>query len=402
MTNPAVGPDMFAVELDAEGALPDPTRILNEPPPRAWTQGGIIESVKKAVVTGVRNSFRKTTIGGSPDEGEAFHVDIEYPTEQEQYPGIWVQFAIEHLSRAGVAMETWVKDDEGQWGPIEEWNFEGRITLTIAALTSKDRDRLADTVISQLAFSRPTDMVIRNPKRDAKEHKGLLTVLDENPYVSMTLNTDIINSGGQTVTNGVPWAPNILLYEDNYSVACHGQFNMRFRFDGIYELTMIRALPQIGAMGLELDPGNVTPHTQRIETGFPHPANVNLPEHPQKVDQPWFAAGMWHGYGPPQAIELSEAKPGSYYVDVLTGDVYHLALDVSAWQLSQRSVPDPVVEIGAQLAWFSGGMWHGYGTPENVELPEAKPGDHYINMLTGDVYCLQGGNLGINQWSIVR
>jgi len=397
---------MFAVELAAEGALPDPTITLNEPPPRAWTQGGIIESVKQAVVTGVRNSFRKTTIGSSPGEGEAFHVDIEYPTEEEQYPGIWVQFAIEHLSRAGVAMETWIKDDQGEWGPIEEWNFEGRITLTIAALTSKDRDRLADTVISQLAFSRPSDLVLRNPKRDAKEHKGLLTVLDENPYVSMTLNTDTINSGGQTVTNGVPWAPNILLYEDNYSVACHGQFNMRFRFDGIYELTMIRVLPQIGAMGLELDPGNITPHTQRIETGFPSPSNVNLPERSSGagVDQPWFSAGMWHGYGPPQAVELSQAKPGSYYVDVLTGDVYHLALDASAWQAAQRSVPDPIVEIGAQPVWFSEGMWHGYGPPESVLLPDAAsaPGSYYIDMLTNDVYRLTTVRLGINQWSLVK
>jgi hypothetical protein len=75
--------------------------------------------------------------------------------------------------------------------------------------------------------------------------KGLLTALDENPYVSMTLNTDQVNSGGQTVTGGVPWAQNILLYEDSYSVGCHGQFNMRFSYDGVYELAKIDINPSL-------------------------------------------------------------------------------------------------------------------------------------------------------------
>jgi hypothetical protein len=260
------GPDMFAMDLEAEGQLPDPTTVLNEPMPKAWSEGGIIESVKTAVVSGVRNAFRRTTLDSAPGEDEKFHVSIEYPTKETEYPGIWVQFAIEKLMRAGLAMETWTKDDNNVWGPIEEWNFDGRITLTCAALTSKDRDRLADTVIAQLTFARSPDLVIHNPHKDAKQMKGLLTILDENPYVSMTLNNDVINSGGQTVTNGVPWAPNVLLYEDNYALACHGQFNMRFRFDGLYELTEIRPNPTIGGQTLEYNPASGW--SQSLNTGF--------------------------------------------------------------------------------------------------------------------------------------
>ena len=50
----------------------------------------------------------------------------------------------------------------------------------------------------------------------------------------MTVNTDVIQSGGETVTGGTPWAQNILLYENNFSLTCHGQFNLRFSHDGVY------------------------------------------------------------------------------------------------------------------------------------------------------------------------
>jgi hypothetical protein len=190
---------------------------------------------------------------GSGD-GSQFYIDIEYPTEVERYPGIWVQFSIQSVTKAGLSMETWTKDDAGNWGPIQECTFTGRITLTIAALTSKDRDRLADTVIAQLAFSRPPDLVIRDPRKDAKQMRGLITALDNNPYVSMTLNTDVINGGGQTVTNGVPWANNVLLYEDNWSIECMGQFNMRFSHEGVYELVEIRPNPTLMADHVEYNP----------------------------------------------------------------------------------------------------------------------------------------------------
>mgnify|MGYP001199937764 FL=1 len=227
------GPDMFASDV----SLPDPATVLNEPLPRAWTQGGMIEAVKRAVITGLRSSFGNSSLTGGDQK---FYIDIEYPTEPTSYPGIWVQSSIANLTRAGLSKETWTKDDDGNWGSIQEWSFNGNITLTVAALTSKDRDRLSDTVIAQLAFARPPDLIIYNPKTNANQMKGLITALDQNPYVSMTVNTDVIQSGGETVTGGTPWAQNILLYENNFSLTCHGQFNLRFSHDGVYSLAEIR------------------------------------------------------------------------------------------------------------------------------------------------------------------
>jgi hypothetical protein len=231
--------------------VPDPATVVNEPLPRAWAEGGMIEAVKRTVITGLRESFNNSSMKGKDQD---YYISIEYPTDVTKYPGIWVQFAIDNLQRAGIGMGTWTKDDNNVWGEIQEWMFTGRITLTIAATSSKDRDRLADTVLAQLAFARSTDLTLRDPRKDAKEKKGLIAAIDANPYVSMTLNSDQISPGGQTVTAGTPWAQNILLYEDNYSISCQGQFNLRFNFDGVYELSEIRQNPSLMGANVPYDP----------------------------------------------------------------------------------------------------------------------------------------------------
>lgn len=231
-------PSVFFVDQEQV----DPTTQLNEPIPRAWTQGGVIESVKRAVVEGVMEGFTLASADNVPGK---FTVDIEYPLDPQKLPAIWVQFSIDNLQRAGLNMGTMTKDANGNWGEIRTWIFNGKITLTLAALTSLDRDRLADTVIAELAFSRHPDQILRKPGQDAQQHRGLISSLNKNKFVAITLNTDQINGGGQTVTNSIPWAGNELLYEDNYTVMCHGQFNMRFNYDGIYELAEIALNPQM-------------------------------------------------------------------------------------------------------------------------------------------------------------
>jgi hypothetical protein len=139
----------------------------------------------------------------------------------------------------------WTKDTNGNWGEIRTWVFNGKITLTAAALSSKDRDRLSDYIIANLSFARPPDLVIRQTNADTEQFRALISSLNDNKYVSMTLNTDTILSGGQAVTNSIPWAGNELLYEDNYTITCHGQFNIRYSFDGVYQLAAIDFDPEM-------------------------------------------------------------------------------------------------------------------------------------------------------------
>lgn len=217
--------------------LPQPGTEVNEVIP--GSEGGLIEAVKRAVIVALRDALLRTniTVDGSP-----VYVDLEYPMKKEQYPGVWVQFSFTKLNRSGISHEVWVKEN-GNWTPIQEWMFNGRVTLTIVALRSRERDRIADTIINMLAFARTPELVITQPNADTKQYRQLLTALTENPYVAMMINTDVITPGGQSASMDVPWQSDVLAYEDNYSFDIIGNFNIAFRNDGAYTLSRVEYDP---------------------------------------------------------------------------------------------------------------------------------------------------------------
>lgn len=223
-------PDPFFDEND-----PNPAYLINERLPRS--EGGPVEAVKRAVVTALREALLGMDLRL---DGRKLYIDLEYPLEEAQYPGIWVQFSLTKLNRAGIAHELPIKDGD-TWCLIQEWEFTGRITLSLAALKSLDRDRLADLVIVNLAFARSPDLVITKADQDTKQYRSLISALAQNPYVSLTLNTDQIFPGGQDVNPGAPWAggDNVLVYTDSYAVDALGYCNFKFTQDGVFELARI-------------------------------------------------------------------------------------------------------------------------------------------------------------------
>lgn len=212
--------------------------------------GGMIETVKRAVIGALREALTGTSLNGLVN-GNKITVDMEYPMTPEKYPGIWVQFSFTEINSAGVGMELLAKeiyaevDDKGvttervNWEPIREFYFKGRATLTVVALTSLERDRIADGVITMLAFSRVPESVITQASRDTKQFRQLIGALAANPYISMTLNHDMILPGGQAMTTGVPWQADLPAYEDTYSFDMEGQTNIRFKNDGTYSLRRV-------------------------------------------------------------------------------------------------------------------------------------------------------------------
>lgn len=215
-----------------------------------FSAGGVIEAVKRGIMVALRDAFANTSLETTQGKDSPVSIDFEYPLTQEDYPGIWVQFSITDLRRVGIAHEGIVQED-GVWCPVQEWSFQGRVTLTLVALTSLQRDQLADVLITILAFSRPPQLpysqggVLTDAAEDAKQFRQLIQSLQENPYVSMTINSDAIRPGGQSVTQGTPWSQETLAYEDNYSFDLIGQFNVVFRHDGTYSLQRIDAVQQV-------------------------------------------------------------------------------------------------------------------------------------------------------------
>ncbi|AON96886.1 hypothetical protein BI081_gp221 [Mycobacterium phage Tonenili] len=212
------------------------------PPQPGARGGGVIETVKRAVMLALRDAITSTTLNGMVN-GSEVNVDMEYPMKQEQYPGIWVQFSFSKLLNSGIGHELLLKTVEGDdinWEPVRELQFEGRVSLTIVALTSLARDRLADGVVSTLIFARPPEYVLTKPDRDTKQYRQLIDKLAKNPYVSMTLNHDEVIPGGQSTQVGVPWDPDLPVYEDTYSFDILGQTNIIYRHDGTYTLSAVR------------------------------------------------------------------------------------------------------------------------------------------------------------------
>lgn len=232
--DPTLGPSIFMSDY----TFPGPGETVIPPLPRSG--GGVIQTVKNGVIEAIQGALQNTSLNLND---QAAYVGMEYPMEPLQYPGVWVQFSITKLNRAGVGHEVTVNDgttDNPKWAFVQEWIFEGRVTLSVAATKSLDRDRLSDSIIATLGFARPPDMVLMDPTKNTRQAKSLLSILDENPYLAITLQLDTLIPGGQTVTVGTPWKDDLLTYEDSYAFDCIGQFNLKFSQDGIYTLSEIR------------------------------------------------------------------------------------------------------------------------------------------------------------------
>jgi hypothetical protein len=234
---PPVAPSVFMSDYPA----PDPTTYAPKVIP--GSAGGVIEAVKKAVTGALREAINNTSLS-FPTEGTQVHIELEYPMMEEQYPGIWIQFATTRLQRMGLSQEFWVKNEEtDEWSAIQEWQVQGRVTMTILALSNLERDRIADSLITMFAFSRTPEPVVTKPHKNTNKYRQFITALDENPYVAMTVNTDTLTGGGQSVNVGVPWQPDILAYTDAYSFDIIGNFNYVFNEDGTYSLARIEPYP---------------------------------------------------------------------------------------------------------------------------------------------------------------
>lgn len=229
----------------------DPAKKTSAPFPGA-SGAGMIETVKRAIMNALREALTGSTLNRLVN-GTPVTVDMEYPIEVENYPGIWVQFSFSEITQAGIGHEPLIKNVLAEatenspevinWEPVREFQFKGRVTLTIVALTSLERDRLADAVVTMLAFSRPPNTVLTNPTEDTRQFRQFITSLAENPYVSISVNHDQIIPGGQAMTTGVPWDEEIPGYEDSYSFDILGQTNIVFRHDGTYTLRNVVEAP---------------------------------------------------------------------------------------------------------------------------------------------------------------
>lgn len=201
------------------------------------SSGGVIEAVKRGVVTAFRTALTGTSLSQT---GKDIHVDLEYPKEMTNYPGIWVQFSLSELQPSGIGHQQ--KDPE-TGGMVQQWSYKGRVSLLLVAMSSIERDRIADHIITTFAFSRVSgtdDMGLYT-----ESYSPLFQTFNDNPYVSMTINADSFKPAGQSVTVGAPWDETALVYEDSYAFELQGEFQMVTTTEGGIILRRVDIYPEV-------------------------------------------------------------------------------------------------------------------------------------------------------------
>jgi hypothetical protein len=210
----------------------DPETDVNAEIP--GSPGGPMEAVKRGVVQAFRTVLNGKSF--SDPDTDVVHVEMEYPMEKVHYPGLWVQFSLSSVSPAGHGH---MLRDQETGDLLQEMMYQGRVTLTLLALSSKERDRLADQIINTLAFSRVSSPNVLTEHGFEESFSPLYDEFNKNPHVSITINSDRPTPMGQSVNVGTPWNPDELVYEDAYAFEVIGQFMLVTTNEGLYRLRRI-------------------------------------------------------------------------------------------------------------------------------------------------------------------
>ena len=200
----------------------------------------LLEAVKTAVMVALRAGL--TTDYPEPDrkvvQRISAHIQMEYPSEIELYPGIWVQFSFSEIRKAGItpiflSTET-MPDNQEVNKQYMMGSFKGRVTLSIVALSNLERDKIAGALINLYLFGKINPMA-----------NNFFEMLDSNDYVSISVEQDTLSPGGQSMSFVAPGEKEIPVYEDAYSFNMIGQFASRFETGELVRLSEIRIVPEL-------------------------------------------------------------------------------------------------------------------------------------------------------------
>lgn len=132
---------------------------------------------------------------------------------QADYPGIWVNYDdTDELTIAGIGHTEYVEVGDALV-PVTRWRFAGTVTLTAAALSSLERDRLFDEMVKVLAFARY--------KESISEFRN---IVEGNDLVAMNANFDKLRPSGDNAAPGTPWNTDEMIYEKSISLDLIGEF----------------------------------------------------------------------------------------------------------------------------------------------------------------------------------
>ena len=171
-----------------------------------------LTATKTVIVEAVRGLFDAEF----PEEDfRNIWVSQEYPKDQANYPGIWVDFdTTADVQTAGIGHVEYVASDTGTGvRKVGRWRFAGMITLTMVAMTSLERDRLADALGMAVAFGLEDDTT-----------SEFRRYIEHNDLVGLQVQWDKFALTGKAESPGTPWGTDDVVYEITMTLDCQGEF----------------------------------------------------------------------------------------------------------------------------------------------------------------------------------
>lgn len=148
-------------------------------------------------------------------EWAGLRIGMEYPVDVQHYPSVWIDYDdTEPLTKSSIRHEETTDPATGNpTAPFTRWKFAGYISLTAVALTSLERDRIYDELVSVVATS------LEDPLRG----RFAQTIAD-NDLIAANLQTDRLQPRGSAAAPGTPWSTDELIYERTLNIEVIGEF----------------------------------------------------------------------------------------------------------------------------------------------------------------------------------
>ena len=153
-------------------------------------------------------------------------VTIDYPRTESDYPAVIVRFFEKNITNAGIGHEEWIRlsntdgTDAGSF-KFKHYFYKGDIELAIYALSSLDRDLIADSLVQTISMG--------NLEEYTNRFFGRIYTGNESAYPDsashyININADEIMGFGDN-QQPVPWqSEDDLLYLSSYRISIFGEF----------------------------------------------------------------------------------------------------------------------------------------------------------------------------------
>lgn len=146
---------------------------------------------------------------------------MDFPTSENAYPTIIVRFFERGIKNMGVGHIEYIYNDETQVASsrFKHYLYDGDIEFAVYALSSLDRDLMADALVQTIAMA---DLLAYTKEFIDRIYFPPDTIVNDWNYVN--INTDQIEGFGETQAPQ-PWlSEDQLVYQTSYRVGIFGEF----------------------------------------------------------------------------------------------------------------------------------------------------------------------------------